>query len=381
MNEFNKKIIVSILTIIFVFSPVFAIPAQAQWVIYDPMDSVKNYGLDAFAWTIVILIMERMTASTVNWINGGFKGSPAFVTDPEAYFKDIGDKVAGQYIFSNPNLNFLCGPIQAKIRLALTQNYNQDRVWQCTLTQVGKNMDDFMNNFENGGWDNLFELTQRQQNNPIGAYLQAQNELNLQIATRQGTKQKELDWGNGFMSFNECTKHGVATTRTVEEGGRFELQADGSNKYIEGTKKQVTDPPPCISEKTSTPGSVISDQLNKQLGLGQDKLVVADEINEIVSALLNKLVSSVVGGIGKGLRSLSKPDATTGNQVFSEQLSTVETTVDYFGSSQNTGILDIPPPDPCAGVGVTPLCPFETQVCNSTSPLYNPADPSCTTVP
>src|SRR3989338_7725958 len=248
MNEFNKKIIVSILTIIFVFSPVFAIPAQAQWVIYDPMDSVKNYGLDAFAWTIVILIMERMTASTVNWINGGFKGSPAFVTDPEAYFKDIGDKVAGQYIFSNPNLNFLCGPIQAKIRLALTQNYNQDRVWQCTLTQVGKNMDDFMNNFENGGWDNFFELTQRQQNNPIGAYLQAQNELNLQIATRQGTKQKELDWGKGFMSFEVCDSKGKA--------------ANGE----------------CIGKsEIATPGSVISDQLNTQLGLGQDRLAVADE--------------------------------------------------------------------------------------------------------
>ncbi|MEK7116640.1 MAG: hypothetical protein AAB837_00555 [Patescibacteria group bacterium] len=370
-----KKIIVSVLIFIFVFSPVFIRKTNAFLgigdIAFDPPAEIstgitsintgitavstvtsaatdvagatKEFGLDSVAWIIANLVIERMAASTVNWINSGFRGSPAFVTDPEAYFQDIGDKIAGQYIFSNPNLNFLCGPIQAKIRLALTQNYIQDRIWQCTLTDVGRNMDDFMNNFENGGWDNFFELTQRQQNNPIGAYLQAENELNLQIATRQGTKQKELDWGKGFMSFEVCGPEG----RDPKDGvciGRAEI---------------------------ATPGSVIENKLNEVLGSGTKKLEAADEINEIVSTLLNQLVSQVIGGIGKGLRGLSSP-SSTGEKSITNQLtsSTEASTVSYFGETQNTSILDEPLPTP----------PAVEPIIDQNYPVFtgcDRADPSC----
>ena len=202
MKKFSKKIVVYVLVIAFVFSPILATPVQAQWI--DISQAAKEYRLDSIGWMIANTIVQRITASTVNWINSGFNGKPAYVTDPEAYFQDMGDKIAGQYIFSNPNLNFLCGPISAKIRLALTSNYLQEKQWQCTLTQVGKNMDDFMNNFENGGWDNFFELTQRQQNNPIGAYLQAENMINQKISSKVNTKLNELNQGKGFMSYEKC---------------------------------------------------------------------------------------------------------------------------------------------------------------------------------
>jgi hypothetical protein len=116
------------------------------------------------------------------------------------------------------------------------------------------------------------------------------------------------------------------------------------------------------------------------LGLGSDKLAVADELNEIVSALLNKLVSSVIGGIGKGLRGLSNPDPATGNQVFTEQLSSnpngtvASPIVDYFCAKDptdpnydpnikcntpNTDILNIPLPDPfCLDQATNPDAPY-----------------------
>lgn len=363
----TNKIITLTLIITFIFSPALAIPARAQWVVWDPGNFVpnsvtavntsitagatfsemaKDFGLDAIGWIIAKLIIERMSASTVNWINSGFHGSPAFVTDPQSYFQNIGDKIAGQYIFSNPNLNFLCGPISAKIRLALAQNYVRDRQWQCTLTQVGRNMDDFMSSFENGGWDNFFELTQKQQNNPIGAYLQAENELNLQIATRQGTSKDQLNWGQGFMSFETC--------KGTEDPDGF------CNGRLE----------------TQTPGSVIANQLNKQLGAGTDTLVTADEINEIISALLSQLVSHVVGGIGSGLRGLTSSDSSNGGQSYTTQLtnSTASGVTDYFGNTQDTSILSVPPPDlnynlnsgvPTSGQVVTPP---QDNDCNTLSP-------------
>lgn len=345
MKKMNKKIITVVLIITFVFSPVFAQKAEAQWVVFDPANfantlsnMVKDYGLDALAWQIANMIIERMTAATVNWINSGFEGRPAYVTDPETYFKDLGDQIAGQYIFSNPNLNFLCGPINARIRLALTRNYIQDRQWQCTLTDVMGNMEDFMGDFERGGWDKFFEMTQKPQNNPLGAYLQAENELNLQIATRQGTKKAELDWGNGFMSYQRCNQWSVPPPPPAGYTGP-PLQ------------------PVCINSETVTPGSVIQDQLNKQLGSGSDKLVVADEINEIVSALLNQLISRVVGGIGNGLRGMSSPGAGSSG-TFTDQLNTGANS-DYFGNTQDTTILDQPIPDPYENIppGTEPVWP------------------------
>lgn len=351
MKEFNKKIITLVLVAAFVFAPMFARKAEAQWVVIDPSNLVQNiaqvikdYGLDSLAWMIANTIIERMAASTVNWINSGFEGSPAYVTDPESYFQNMGDQIAAQYIFSNPNLNYLCGPISARIRLTLTRNYLQEKEWQCTLTDVMGNMEDFMGDFDRGGWDKFFEMTQKPQNNPLGAYLQAENEMSLQIATRQGTKKDEANWGNGFMSWKECEQYGEAIpARTIVVNGQ--------------TINIPASPGVCIRESTKTPGSVIQKQLDKQLGAGQDKLVVADEINEIVSALLNQLVSQVVGGIGRGLRGLSNP-SPTGGSTFTTQLNT-GTTTDYFGNTQDTTILDQTIPDPFGNMppGTEPVWP------------------------
>ena len=365
MEKFNSKIAgFIILTILSTsFSPLFAQRAHAQWVVLDPANlavnvtgKVKEFGLDSIAWIIVNIILERMAASTVNWINSGFKGSPAFVTDPEAYFQDIGDKLAGQYIFTNPNLSFLCGPISAKIRLALQTNYIGERQWQCTLTQVGRNMDNFMSSFENGGWDSFFEISQTQHMNPIGAYLQAENEMVEQIESKANTKLTELNQGKGFMSYQKCVDVApngfVGPVQNAAPSNFVGPLAPGQTRMVEKCE-------------TVTPGSVIQGQLDKVLGSGGDKLVAADEINEIVSALLNQLVSRVVGGIGSGLRGASSPDSSSGGQTFTNQLSnsSQKTTTDYFGNTQDTSAADIPIPDPNAGrpAGSQPIWPSANE--------------------
>lgn len=301
---------------------------------------------DSLAWIIVNLIIERMAASTVKWINSGFKGKPAYVTNPQSYFTDLGDKIAGKYILGpDSKLNFLCGPISAKVKLALKQNYIQEPQWQCTISQAGKNITDFMNDFEKGGWDSFFELTQKRQNNPIGAFLQAENELDLQIASKQGTKQKELDWGNGFLSWETCEE------RDPDDGvciGRADI---------------------------ATPGSVIQENLNGVLGIGNQKLAVADEINEIVSALLNQLIYQVVGGIGKGLRGLTSGGGQS--NPLDDQLSANSTDAkknSYFQQLNNTmNPLLNNAATPPTGSGIDPTTLLS---CDPLDPSYDPSNPN-----
>lgn len=402
MKIWFKKSIALILVLGFFVSPVVT---SAQWVVWDPgnfvpntatainttvsaandtANSVKEFGLDAVAWIIVNLIIERMAASTVNWINSGFKGSPAFVTNPAAYFQDIGDKVAGQFLFSNPNLNFLCGPISAKIKIALAQAYTgQNRKWQCSLTDAIGNMDDFMNDFENGGWDKFFRLTQERQNNPIGAYIQAEVDLNNRLAQKQNQKNNELSWGKGFLSFSKCPEghtvtdvHSSGNTDTVTYSDGVTIQQDYDPELTIGS---------CgVDEEIQTPGSVIETSLNNVLNIGNQKLAVADEINEIVSALLNQLVSRVVGGIGSGLRSLSSPSPTDNNRAFIENLanSTSASTTDYFGNKVDTSILNVPPPtfdyNLDSGKPVNPVYPNQPTQGQGNQNCDPNTDPFCT---
>lgn len=349
-TKIMKKIITFILVITFVFSPVLAIPTQAQWV--DISTMAKDYGLDALAFQIVNTIIKRISASTVNWINSGFKGSPAYVTNPEAYFGNISDKVAGDYIFRNQNLNFLCGPISAKIRLALQKNYvgDNDR-WRCTLTGIGRNMDDFMGDFEKGGWDSFFEISQRQQNNPIGAYLQAENEMMQKIANKVNIKTADLNQGSGFLSYKKC------------------------KKYYNWSINTPT--PQCEIEETTTPGKVVSDKLNSVLGQSEGRLQMADEINEMISALISQLTEKLIGGAIGGLKSLSNPDPTDGNQTFTDQMITSTSTTDYFGNAPDTSVLDVPIPTTIPGIDT----PIKVDIGNGSTnnTTCDPATQSCPT--
>ncbi len=366
VKKFNTKIATLLIVVIFLtsFSPIFAKKAEAfffvDWVnlVVNTISSVgnwsgfvKDFALDAIAFQVINLVIERITASTVNWINSGFKGKPSFIQDPDKYFKDLGSKMAGQYIFENPKFNFLCGNINVKVRLALRQRYIQDRQWQCTLTGIGRNFDNFMEDFDNGGWQNFFELTQVQHNNPIGAYLQAESELLNIINTRQESVNRELNWGKGFMSLKVCDRWEYTTSseeisrqmreasiRDPQGRGTVDLETgiptqndttstdiandtvnygwdvalenttdDDINHFAGGPSRR------CAGYKTTTPGDVISSKLNSVLNIGDNRLAVGDEINEIITALLNQLVNQIMGGIGKGLAGLSNKESTSTN--------------------------------------------------------------------
>src|ERR1039458_7446482 len=59
---------------------------------------LKEYVLDPLAWAVAKGLLQNMTDSTVKWINSGFQGSPAFVQNPEKFFRSIGDNIAGNFI-------------------------------------------------------------------------------------------------------------------------------------------------------------------------------------------------------------------------------------------------------------------------------------------
>jgi hypothetical protein len=264
--------------------------------------NVKEFSLDPIAWAVGKMAVQSLTKSVVNWINSGFHGSPAFVTDLEGNLQAVGDAAAGKFLTTLANDPALKSPFQSKVAqvaytgyLLATAKDTYVRVNAYNLNKVTPNDTQFLaGDFSKGGWSAWFAATMNPQNNPYGAQILAENGLNVNVTAAQNKRTIELNWGQGFMSW--CGDSGGHTDSTTSG-------ASGSIPAEELKALKTIDPSYCAKEDGSlgtikTPGSVIQAQVNKTLGLQGDQLVTADEFNEIIGALLSQLVSQALGSGG-----------------------------------------------------------------------------------
>lgn len=287
--------------------------AQAQLIVADPTNLVQNtisaineaagytkdYVFDTLAWQVANMAIESITKSTVNWINSGFQGSPAFVTDLNENLQGVGDAVAAQFFDELSQQTIATTPFQDKVLDAVRLGYYLRTSpesfytrYPYTLDQVSANDRAFLQgDFNQGGFNAWFATVMNPQNNPYGAQMLANEALENAVSSATSNRLEELSWNRGFLSWRgECT-----------------AQRDASDPVL------LSGVDACASYEIETPGSVIMEQLNTQLGSGVNRLVSADEFNEIIGALLNQLATQVLGGNSGGLRGVSRPSTGGGS--------------------------------------------------------------------
>lgn len=267
----------------------------------------KNFTLDHLAACAAKQLLHQMTADTINWINTGFKGSPAFLTNPKAFLLNAADQLTGQMISGSGLLQGLCSPWNVDIRLTLaleqaTNNFQTTR-YTCTLSKIvaqakkGVNVNVGVNasvtgftdgNFSQGGWDAFADMMSGG-DNPATQYLQAKSDLQAQIDANNQAVNQDLNRGSGFMSDTHCT------TVQYQSGVTPNVTSDGSyisdNGNGTGSKCSVT-----------TPGSQIAHLLNTSSDSGFVEAELANDINSVVSTLMTQLTTQL---LTKGLTSLS----------------------------------------------------------------------------
>jgi hypothetical protein len=226
--------------------------------------SITSLGVswDAVGFCLVNSIIQYIGDSTVAWINRGFQGNPVFVDDPEQFFADIADIEAGAFL-GELSGGFLCSPFELDVRLQLAENYNSKvspyaTRGRCTFSGISGNIEQFVSG-ETFSWDDWLSFSSG--NNPLGSLYSAEIELGNRINARSSTQIKLLDWGRGFLSF-----------------------------------------PDPNTGKITSPGAIIEGQLNNRLGNSEQRLLIADEFDEIVNALVNQLIkvalNEVTGSLG-----------------------------------------------------------------------------------
>ncbi|MCD5382029.1 MAG: hypothetical protein LR017_01790, partial [Candidatus Pacebacteria bacterium] len=264
----------------------------------------KDLVLDYLLWNTVNIIIEQMAASLVDWINSGYEGSPTFALDVQdvlekAAIREV-DRFLGDPSDKDNPLGFFCSPfnvdIAAKLKLVFNPIKKEER--QCGVEDIVKNIYDanLTVNGERlklkdvGGWDGWYRVTAKQGNNPYGALVSAEADLALRIKNAKGEEHTLLDFGNGFRSMKQCDGGGQTPkdNSPVKKPTAEDLDPfGGAGANVPNAKKPVE------TCEVTTPGKVLEGQLNKNLGIPLDRLAVADEIDEVISAFMQRLVTDV----------------------------------------------------------------------------------------
>lgn len=279
--------------------PVIDIPNLIQSTIMSKLTDglvQKEYVYDGIAWAAVNVLVEEMLQSTIRWVNSGFKGSPAFVEDLEGFLIDVADRYALAFIWDG-NLQALCSPFKLNIQLALdVQRRSGLDGYQatCRLTDAIKNHESFLNGdfIGGGGWAAWRDITLNPNLNAHGAYLNARGALFAGMGNARLQQQYEIDLGDGFLSKKVCE------------------DVNGDGKAEENCK-------------IVTPGQTIQGFLGETLAAPIGRMTIADELDELIGALINQLASNVLdnlrgvssgGGSGQG-RFLGTTPRSQHNQV------------------------------------------------------------------
>jgi hypothetical protein len=329
-----KKSISIILLALIIFSCGFLVKPQKAEAVVNPLAAISvpiyengslpyemrkgiagsGLGLDTVGWIAAKLVISTITNSIVNWINSGFEGNPTFVQNPQQFLSDAANQAGGVFI-QQLGLTQLCNPNWLpKLKLALQYNTPYLQRMQCTPDMVKTNIENFTNDFMNGGWDSWLSMTSSPQNNIWGAYFESSDELARRQAAATAQAQMEASWGQGFMSLKKCaggnTSQDYFCTYVACAGATSPAECRQQCMETSGTGLSTSELCQLSGGQmqNTTPGNIIADQLKVNLGSSVRQLEAADEINESLAAIFNALINQL---ISKGLSSLSNTSGSS----------------------------------------------------------------------
>ncbi len=260
-----------------------AVFAQDLW--------LKETILDGVFWSLAKKFVSSMAQSTIDWINGGFEGKPAFVSDLKQFLLDETDEFIGEFISNLGAIgSFICDPFKLNVQIAVQLQHQETRTNQasaCTLTGALANLDDFIKGTqgsfsEQGGWEAWFDITSEPKKyTPFGAIVSTQAVAEVRLSNLKEEETAKIGWAKGFFSIrDDCP------TVTSASG-------------IQETRCSII-----------TPGSAIASALDNNLDSGRQALLEADETNEVLGALIGGLAQQAFTGAA-GLLGLSDRGADT----------------------------------------------------------------------
>ncbi len=308
MNKIVSKIVLGLLLVSMMFtvffpngniSDVFKVEKAYAIFVEDPGNLVANIGnwvadigslLEYVGQVLLAVakeelkkqILDQLVNQVIQWIQGGAKGKPQFVTDFGGFLKDAAQKSVGQFA-EELGLSFLCEPFNLQLRFALfpvAKFGGGDSRFSCTLDRIVANIEDFQNDFRNGSWI-AFDQNYEPQNNFFGALITSNLAKNSTVAKGVSKASQLANQANGWISNEQCEEDSSSNSEDID--------GDGKKGDISST---------CT---VTTPGKQIGDATSKALESGFDYIVNADGVGGYVAAILDAALNQLIIAGANGL--------------------------------------------------------------------------------
>jgi hypothetical protein len=277
----------------------------------------KEICTDGIVRAAVLEVMDAFTQDIINWINTGFEGEPSFVRNDGSFWKGIADQEIEGFT-ADIGFNAALYPFGRDYLLnmiASTQNYFRQKAAYSLDQVIGHGQqNNFQTNLAVGGWVGWDAIIEPQ-NNPFGFELIAQQEVKQRLVGTTSSRgldiRKELDINGGFRSAKKCVDpEGYETppagwSRVEDELIANDQSVDATERQQAATRIKLYI---CDREEVQTPGKVISEQLTNVLNAPLERLQLADEMNEDITAIMDALMNQL---IQQGLTSLTTEVAVT----------------------------------------------------------------------
>lgn len=255
---------------------------------HTAFQDIGKMDLDSLAYGVAQCTLTQLTNNTVKWIQGGFSsGGPKFAVDTRALFEDIAKGVTADFANQirglqtcdfTPNFNL---DLANSVQLSVPKNNKFPAKVACPFGAQNVSASQFYNDFSTAGWRGLASALNDSGNQFGVSVLTAQESQRRQQEVKQKEDQK-LSWSNGFTDIidtDNCTY-----PPEIAENASAMTQEDWAFYQREYCK-------------TTTPGKIVGDSLMKAIGAETDRIGFADNMNKIISALINQLTKQAVTGL------------------------------------------------------------------------------------
>lgn len=258
-----------------------------------------NFGkeciMDGIGFQLKEALIKGVLKGMVTYINNGFKGGPGYLQNESTYFRDLKDKQFEDFVNDPKNFSSLCSAWESDVRLALATQYSTSiggsRVTQISGTGTGTGAQ-----LPTGGpescrlagdgydspdapyddyWSDFLTQTTSTGGNALTSFFSVQDRFNDTLEEAVTQKTNEIQRNGGFFDVVQCSNDTSAYNSSP-------------GQYTVGDQ----------SCRITTPGTVINEQLNLALGSDIRRLELADEFDEVFSALVGQLLKTVFSGSG-----------------------------------------------------------------------------------
>lgn len=243
--------------------------------------------------TLRKMLLNMLVDDIVKWVQGG--GKPRVITDWQSFLKTAADKAGGQFIEQYLKMGYLCSPVRTSLQILLATPPTFEQATTCTISKVVSNIENFFNDFSEGGWKAWLTISEIQ-NNLYGAYLYGLDQKWGMEAEAAKASQNEGVASAGFLGDKIC--------REIKKRGDTSGNSNMVENYTDNEKDngqfggwqqdEIPEGYECARWETRTPGKIVSDAVSRSVTMDIDWLINADEFNEYLSAIATAVVNRVI---------------------------------------------------------------------------------------